>query len=286
MISVADLYSLLGAGKSDYMATWKVFIDDSADQHKTEYVVAGVFIGRIPQWAKFQRKWNQALRNPPRIKHFHGKELRRLDGQFRQFRDPQLWPDKTGRVAANAKKNSLHDVINNSDLVGFGIGVYIEDYERVRQTHPRGKVFMPKDAFEYVLQSAIYETTKLIVQESDGAARVAFVSDLSNKAPRYTKVFADWKMKNPKTARYMLGISHENDEAWPGLQAADMAATTVKDVFAAALDKHRVFLEKDFPLHKRFKKIGKIDEAYHLEMLRVQSIRESEVRSDDGKRSI
>jgi hypothetical protein len=268
------------------MATWKVFIDDSADQHKTEFVVAGVFIARIPQWAKFQRKWNQALRNPPRIKHFHGKELRRLDGQFRQFRNQELWPDGSGGIAANAKKDSLHDVINNSDIVGFGIGVYVENYERVRQSHPHGKTFMAKDAFEYVLQAAIYEATKLIVEESDGAARVAFVSDLSNKARRYTEVFADWKVKNPKTARYMLGISHLDDEKWPGLQAADMAATTVKDVFSANLNKRQVDLETEFPLRNRFKKIGNIDEAYHLAMLNSQSIRESEIETNDGKRSI
>jgi len=212
------------------MATWKVFIDDSADQHKKDFVVAGIFVGRMPHWAKFQKEWNQTLRKPPRIKHFHGKEWRTLNGEFRQFRDDKLWPDRSGGIAANAKRDALHEVINNSNIVGFGIGVYIENYERVRQSHPRGKTFMAKDAFEYVLQSAIYETTKLIVEESDGAAKVAFVSDLSNKAARYTQVFADWKEQNPKTAHHMLGISHFDDEKWAGLQAADMAASMVKDV--------------------------------------------------------
>jgi hypothetical protein len=83
----------------------------------------------------------------------------------------------------------------------------------------------------------------------------------------------------------MLGISHFDDEKWPGLQAADMGASMVKDVFAASRSRRPV-LEEEFPLRSRFEHIGHCDETYHLSMLEAQSIRESEARTHDGKRHI
>jgi hypothetical protein len=46
------------------MAFEKVFIDDSTDQRKEQFVVAQVFVAKLATWQKFQRKWNQtAARN-------------------------------------------------------------------------------------------------------------------------------------------------------------------------------------------------------------------------------
>jgi Protein of unknown function (DUF3800) len=255
------------------MALWKVFIDDSADQHREKYVVAGALIGNLKTWQQFQRKWNRTLRDHPRINYFHGKELRTLKGEFLQFRDEQLWPKPSGSIAANAKRDALYALIEQSGLIGCGVGVGIQDYERIRASHRRGKTFMAKDAFEYVLQATIYEITKTI-KENDPVAQVAFVSDDSNRAKTYAEVYTKWKNANPISARSMLGISHLDDKKWPGLQAADMGAASVKMVFEEYFSTGKK--EMNFPLASRFYRMANIDEGYILAMLDNQSVRESE----------
>jgi hypothetical protein len=155
-IEAREIFALFEAGGSDYVAFWKVFIDDSADQKKEEFVVAGIFIGKLPAWQTFQRAWNKTCRQTPRIRYFHGKELSRLDGEFRQFRDKSVWPERTGSVAANAKKEALQAVIKAAPIVGFGMGLYVPEYEKIIATHANAKTYLGKDAFEYVLQVAMY----------------------------------------------------------------------------------------------------------------------------------
>jgi hypothetical protein len=259
------------------MALWKVFIDDSADQKKKQFVVAGMFVGRLKEWHSFQRKWNKKCRENPRIQYFHGKELRSLSKQFAQFQDKSKWPDKTGIIAANAKRDALRKVIHDSGLVGLGLGLYVPLYETFRASTPLARRLMGKDAFEYILQAVFWETTKHII-EVDERAKVAFVSDLSNKSPRYIRVFNAWKKANPNTAKHILGIDHLNDERWPGLQAADMAASSVKTVFEEHLATGKKI--KDFPLAERFYKMGNIDETYIRAMLKHHASTERQVLID------
>jgi hypothetical protein len=168
-------------------------------------------------------------------------------------------------------------------IFGCGVGVKIPDYEHVRATHPRAKSFLAKDAFEYAIQAIIYEIATKVI-EIDKRARVAYVSDDSNKATRYTEVYTNWKVANPKTAKFMLGISHFDDEKWPGLQAADMAASTVK----ACFDEFLVMGETltDFPLRRRFYRIATVGEKYLLSMLNHQSRRDAESIHHDGTTSV
>jgi hypothetical protein len=257
------------------MALWRVCIDDTADERKEGYVIAAALIAKVPTWQAFHRKWNQTLRQNPRIDWYHGKEFATLDGQFRQFRNPIKWPKPSGSEAATAKRNDLISLIESSDLIGCGVGVRIPDYKEVRATHPRAKTFLGTDAFEYALQAIIYETNKSI-KEHDRLAKVAFISDDSDLADRYTLVYNRWKAANPKSAKSMLGIDHADDRTSAGLQATDLAASTVKKVFEDFF--LRGISDADHPMRKRFYRIANVGRKYLLTMLENQSVRDSEKR--------
>jgi hypothetical protein len=267
----AEIFSLFGLRKGDLLVQlWNVFVDDSADQHRRKFIVAGALFGSKSAWSSFNKQWRKCLHANPRIEYFHGSELRRLDGQFLQFRDPGKWPKPSGGIAANAKRDSLRQVIDGSvGLALYGVGILVPEYEHVRNSHPKGKEFLAGDPFEYVLQLLINRLSETLVgHQSD--AEVAFISDGSSKAPIYAKVFSEWKEKNPITAQSMLGIAHLDDKKIYGLQAADMAASVVKGSFEKIDESSG--LQTGFPLEERFWKIEVHREQNLLKTLDTQPL--------------
>lgn len=219
---------LLGTRKGDFVAQfWKAFIDDSADEKRAEFIVAGCIFGPKELWNVFNKAWRKALHESPRIEYFHGKELRSLNGEFFRFRDPVKYPKPAGSSAANAKRDRLRAVVESSGLLLCGVGVLVPEYQRVRASHPRGIQYLAEDPFEYVLQQLVFEVTSAIVKR-DSTVKIGFTSDCSSRSEVYSRVYVDAKKRNPETAKAMLGLAHLDDRATYGLQAADMAASSVK----------------------------------------------------------
>jgi hypothetical protein len=241
-------------------------------------MVAGSLVGDKQRWSVFFKEWRMALDADPAIKHYHGKDLKGLKGPFAQFRDRSKWiTEQDGWDAAYRKRDKLRGVIDTSSLIGFGVGVNIPEYNRIRDTHPRAKFFLPKDAFVFVLQSLIYELAKTVQEKINPKARVAFISDDSNRANEYSRIYRDWKRWNPNTAKAMLEISHLDDTKYYGLQAADLAATTVKEVYEQHWKAGKI--KEQFPLHSRFWRIANVDEQYMLNVLDNQTLREPEEKA-------
>ncbi|MBA2680558.1 MAG: DUF3800 domain-containing protein [Ktedonobacteraceae bacterium] len=253
---------------------WRVYIDDSADGKKQSHVVAGALIGRKAGWHLFDKNWRKALKKRPRLEYFHQKEYSASDGEFFQFRNQVLWPRPKGREAMSAKRDLLRGILLDASIVALGVTVTIPDYERVKQTHPRAKYFMSRDAFDWALQSVIFECAKAVKRvESD--ARIAFVSDNSTSAARYTDIYTSFKRRNPIIAKSMLGIAHLDDKDWPGLQAADMIASTTKQIVDHYNEDGSITAE--VPLFDKFYTVGNVTEEYLLAVLNNQTISDEEL---------
>jgi hypothetical protein len=270
-----EVFALLGVRPGDYVVNlWKAFLDDSADEKREKLVVAGCLFGKKASWGAFNKEWRQAFREEPSIEYFHGKELSHLEGQFAQFRDPVKWPKPTGGIAANKKRDLLRAVIERqSAIVAFGCGILVPEYRRARESHPRGKVFLSKDPFEYVLQLVIDRAAKTIA-EIDSKAKIGFISDDSGRAPVYSQGYVNWKERNPQTAKSIIGIGHFDDKNVYGLKAADMAASVVKGSFEM-LEKG-IAPQTGFPLESRFWRIEVHREDNLLRMLNAQPLHPSE----------
>ena len=269
-----ELAALFGMRQGDFIVhLWKAFLDDSADEKREKFVVAGCLFGAKTSWSAFNKEWRKALHDAPRIEYFHGKELRQLDGEFVQFRDPVRWPKPAGSEAANKKRDLLRGVIERqSALLAFGTGILVPEYREVRGSHPRGKIFLAEDPFEYVLQLVIDRAAETIAG-IDSRARTAFVSDDSSRAAVYSKVYTNWKEKDPQTARSMLGISHFTNKIY-GIQAADMAASVVKGSYEALEEGNE--RPMGFPLESRFWRIEVHRKENLLTTLETQPLHPSE----------
>lgn len=254
--------------------SWKICLDDTCDEQRKDFLCVGALMGRKQGWNDFNKEWRKALCRHPAIDYFHGKDLPKLQGPFVKFRAKQFYPFPTGMDAAVAKRTALQKAIEDSSLVGLGIGVLLPEYNRIRERHPRGKTFMAKDAFEYVLQELVYRCT-ITIAEHDPTAQVSFVSDKSDHSAVYEILYDKWKQSNPKTAAFMLGISHEDDKAHFGLQGADMVASAVNRIYRSHLKDGTV--PEEYPLSEAMWRISRIDENYLLTMLGPPIIKQRRV---------
>jgi len=274
LISAREVFSTFfepGECRGWIAVLYRVWLDDSADGKQEQFILAAGLIGRQKQWNDFSKRWKAVLREPPRIQWFHSKEWRSLTGEFLQFRDKEKWPRPNGGLAANAKREKLKQVIADSKLVGIGIGIEIPDYHLVRNCDQRAAECYCADPYAFVLQSLVYECAKGIqlVATEEGRGEhghcIGYVSDDSNKSPIYSSVYSDFKLKNPKIAPIMRGLAHLDDKKWPGLQAADLMAHLVNQVFKQQLafpENERVLLTSIPELQGTFWKIARIDKYY------------------------
>ena len=136
-------------------SSWRVFIDDSADGQRKQFVIAGALIGRKDEWHTFTKKWRKVLHARPVSNTSIKKISSSLRGEFWQFRDQNVWPPPSGREAAFSKRDALRSVIQQITSRGCRLRVLVPDYERVRETHPREKSPIAKDVFESALRTSI-----------------------------------------------------------------------------------------------------------------------------------
>jgi hypothetical protein len=256
-ISAQEMFWLAGLQRKDFMVNlWQVAIDDSGDEKKSEFVLAGSLFGAQSDWDEFNEAWKSCLHNDPKIEHFHQKELTDLSGEFIQFRDKGKWPKPLGSEAANRKRDALAEVIAQSSLRAHGLALSVPVYLEVRDCMPNAKMFLDPDPWVYLLQEVAFDTARRI-RELDPKASIAFLSDGKNKkvAERYTDFYFGFKKKNPQIAKYMTGITHGEDEKYYALQAADLIASEAKKCCDHIFETKEKVRDIHIPLFKRFVEI-------------------------------
>lgn len=248
--------SPFSARRRDNVANlWTVALDDSGDGTGKGFLLAGSLFGNKSGWNSFNKFWRACLRAEPNIKYFHQKELTGFCGEFWQFMDSDKWPKPTGREAANLKRDALAHVIAQSSLRAHVLALSIPEYREVRATAPNAKLFLDEDPWIYLLQEVVFDTARIIT-EVDSRAKVAFLSDSSEKAVRYTEFYLGFKKKNLVIAERMVGLTHGEDGLYYALQAADLIAAEGKKCYDLIFDPATT--ARDVPLPEKFTTIATI----------------------------
>lgn len=257
---------------------WRVGLDDSDDGRRKVFIVAGALFGNKSAWNKFHKAWRDCLKTSPRIQYFHQKELTSLTGEFMQFRDEDKWPKPLGSEAANRKREALATAIEQSSLQAHGLALSIPDYLEVRSSALNAKRFLDKDPWIYLLQEVAFDTARRI-EQIDPKASVAFVSDDSNNARRYTEFYISFKKKNPRIAKRMSGITHANSEVCYPVQAADLIAAEAKKCCAVIFQSGKI--PKEIRLLGKFATIATIPKSRISELMAKQAINRADGLSID-----
>jgi hypothetical protein len=249
---------------------WTVSLDDSGDEKKADFILAGCLIGDKSEWNGFQKTWRKCLHSTPRIEYFHQKESGSLSGEFYQFKDKVKWPCPEGSRAANSKRTSLLRVIAESDLKCYAMAIRVPDYDRVRMSSEKAQRFLDKDPWAYLVQELAYDTAKHIVRV-DPKATIAFIGGPHEKKLQYEKFYDGFREKNPVIAEHMLSMTHGNYKKIYSLQAADLIASEAKKCFESA---NRKETEQNIfnmhPILGQFVAFQTITEDHLKDIVRVQ----------------
>ena len=212
---------------------WTISLDDSGDEHKAVFIIAGCLVGNKVEWSEFNKAWRKELHQFPRIKHFHQKEYASRNGEFHQFFDKLKWPEPTGKKAAKDKRDALLSVIARSRLSCYALALRVPDYVRVRNESKKAEQFLHEDPWSYLVQELAFDTATSIV-DFDPKASIAFVAGPHQREAQYTEFYEGFKKKNPNIAEHMLGLMHGNFRKLYSLQAADLIASESKKCWEAA----------------------------------------------------
>jgi len=194
-----------------------VYIDESGT-HNSGVTILGGWVGRLGQWATFDRKWKALLKRNG-LTHFHSKTMRHSQGEFKGWSVQQ----KRDFIGAAAK------VALNSLAFGFTVILKDDDYKQHYIADYRPKE-VPVDSryglcFRYCLgiiptyARQTFEGHELdihFVLESGGPS-----GDAHRIWQRVRKSSVPNEQEIIKTLRTLT----EGDKAdYPGLQAADVNA--------------------------------------------------------------
>jgi hypothetical protein len=205
------------------------YIDDSADEKHKTVAVAGAFLGNHKQWKKLVREWRARLRGEG-IRYFRSTEYYSLRGEFERYRDPVKYPKPKGSEAAKSFRDDLESIIKESGIRGFAHCIPLEMYQEVRDSVAMAADVFPTDAFEVALQSLIRDCAKEFKQLYGDRHKLAFMCDEGPSSARIGEAYRAFKALNPDFSDMIGTLIFGDDKRFPQLQAADMMASTGKEI--------------------------------------------------------
>jgi hypothetical protein len=200
---------------------YQCFLDDSKDQNQSQMVISAGFFATKEDWGRLRSAWTTALRKEG-IDYFKTSEYKMLEGQFKQFKTAAYPPPK-GRQKATEIRSVLLQILKGvPGIQGVGVGIPIHDYDKVC-SRPEADDFFPADPYRRALEGVLFETVKAARQKS-GNHMVTFIHDDGENCDVLRNYYNQFKLANPKTAKFMAGFQSLDDKKHPPLQLADMVA--------------------------------------------------------------
>jgi Protein of unknown function (DUF3800) len=200
---------------------YQYFLDDSKDQNQSQMVISAGFYGTKEDWGKLRGTWITCLKRDG-LEYFKTSEYKMLDGQFRKFKT-SAYPPPKGRQKASEIRSALLQILKGiSGIQGVGVGIPIEDYEKVC-SRPEADDFFPANPYRRALEGVLFESVKAI-RQTPGKHMVTFVHDNGEDYDALRGYYDQFKVANPKTAQFIAGFQALDDKKHPPLQLADMVA--------------------------------------------------------------
>lgn len=199
------------------------YLDDSKDRDQSKLMVSAGFFGSQPDWASLRIEWSRVLKKHG-LAYFKSSEYNHLNGQFERFRKDPRYPKPKGRDAARGIRSELQQVLQNHPRVfSTGICIPLDDYAKVCARPEAVEVFGKGSPYHRALEAVLFETVRM-ARHIPGRNAVAFVHDDGSDFNELRALYDGFKIKNPKTAKFLVGFQPLDDKEHPPLQLADMVA--------------------------------------------------------------
>lgn len=250
-----DLYFPPYLECNGYMCmVFQTFLDASGHKDAKLMVSAG-FCGNKDVWGDFRNDWKAVLRRH-RLEYFESSECHHVNGQFRRLRKGKYAQPEEKEEARGIRDEFLAVVGRHPGIVGLGVAVEMEPYERMAQL-PGAKDVLPLDPYKAALCSVMFETVKR-VRSRDRNCMVAFVHDDGDCFDGLRSCYREFRRLNPKTARFMGGFAPADDKKIVEVQLADLIANHTAFVGSQHPDARLGILE----MRKNIAFLARWDELY------------------------
>lgn len=192
---------------------YKAYCDGSKGHKPGKILLLSALVHTVTGWEKFAGEWELALAEKPSIKHFHMREARKLEGNFKGWK-------ATDR---DLKVMSLSEVVLHNEPHAISVWVSADAYNAtIRAVAPSDLRHVFSLAFQGIMQTvAEYQIYRNISIPTD------FVFDeegeIGNEALMWYPMI---KHAVPSEVRALLGATpafRKDEEVLP-LQAADLVA--------------------------------------------------------------
>jgi hypothetical protein len=223
--TIEDLYDLVFPPDVDaeghLCMVFQCFLDDSKDQRQDKVFVSAGFFGRREDWEQLRSSWAKCL-NRNGLEYFKTNEYKMLEGQFSRFKTA-AYPAPIGRQKASAIRDELLAIPRRfRGIKGIGIVIPVEDYERVC-ARPEGNDFFAAKSYRRALEG-VFDLMARSVETLPGKHVVAYVHDSGSDFDELRSYYEEYKVLNPRHAKYMGAFVPLDDKQHPPLQMADAIA--------------------------------------------------------------
>jgi hypothetical protein len=240
---------------------YESYLDDSLDADQAKIGVSAGFCGTSADWQKLRSQWNARLKQDE-MTYFKTSEYKMLRGEFERFRQ---YAPPAGRDKAKQLRSDLQTIVAlDRGIEGFGVAVAIGDYQDARKL-PGATQFLSENPYHAALQEVMFQTVSF-VRRLPGKNAVVFVHDDGNNFSQLHDLCKEFKRKNPKTAKLMLGFRSMDDKAVPALQLADMMANLTLELSIKWLDSGRE-KPKLQEMQQTIQKLGVWDKDYMMSVI-------------------
>jgi hypothetical protein len=191
-----------------------VYIDESGTHGAPLMIMAG-FVGKLGQWADFDRKWRSVLKRFD-VDFFHARKVRQSKDRFKGWRREK----KASFVKECAKIADRHT------LFGFTTMVRKDDYEQYYLKGPKPN----KARLDSMYGICFRRSLSLICNSAPGYLgrddlKFQFVLEEGHKnAGDAVRIFNEIKNGPNPVGRTLETISFGDKASFPGLQGADINA--------------------------------------------------------------
>lgn len=203
------------------------YMDDSADhKRKTVFSVAG-FVGEGDQWFDVERLWHARLEREG-LDYFRTYDCVNREGEF-QKKLVDRHGLTTAGVVADALLCDLKQILANSNVYAYCLGVLMDDY-RLVASEPDGQVVLNEDPYVFAHHLLI----GLVLDAVNDFPRpeiVAFLYDEHSKATLLQDSWAGFKEQNPTWAKSAGTLAPLDDKRHGPIQMADLMAHSTTRFF-------------------------------------------------------